>query len=162
MTERLMDHRAFAKSAVRICLPSIEALLKNFGTRQTIHIVVMDPTKHPWDSTFKDAIVYEHTVGERKDWQRDYQAIARGKAKQAWQQGQPNILSRMLGAATLEAGDTVYWGSFVWYGVVVAASGIQPWFDMLVSSWIALTMQQVAQDEIHKFQAKEPDTDFLP
>lgn len=151
-----------AKEVLRITRPAIDELLKK-AKRQHCHIVIMNPQIKPWDSysAFKSTILYEESIKDGQEWKYPYAEIARSKAEQAWRNGQSNIITRMLAPATLKKGDTIYWGSFEYYGVIVACSGVEPWFDMLISGWIALAFQQLAQHEIQKFECSNPESCFL-
>ena len=137
-----------AREAVGLVLPSVESLLAQRGKRNCFHIVILDPTVKPWNGCFEEAILYEHSI--RKDeWDKDYAAIARSKAVQTWRDGRghPNILYHELAPASLQAGDAEAWSSFDWFGLTVAGSGVQRWFDFLISGWVALTCQMLARDE---------------
>ena len=140
--------RELAREAVELVLPSIELLLKNRGKRQAFHLVILDPTVRPWNGTFDEAILYEHSL-YRESWDKDYGAVARSKALQTWRDGQglPNILHHELAPASLQRGDAEAWSSFNWYGLTVAGSGVQRWFDFLIGGWVALACQMLARDE---------------
>src|ERR1700736_2874365 len=52
------------------------------------HIVVMDPTVHPWSGVgFGDAILYQASFGPREQWAYPYDHIARAKAAESWSTG---------------------------------------------------------------------------
>jgi hypothetical protein len=141
--------------------PSINELLERYAKRKHYHIVIMDPKKEPWECTFEEAILAEFSQG-KEAWEYEYDKIARSKAKQAWRNQQANIITQTLAPATLHSGDTIYFGSFEYYGMIVACSGIESYFDMLISGWIALAYQQLSQHYLTKHKAAYPDEDFLP
>ena len=153
--------KELAREAVELVLPAIFRLLEHYAKRKHLCIVVMDPGIKPWEGSFEKAVLYQHRIGNPAEWEHDYQDIARSKAQQAWRNGQANIITQMLGPANLKTCDTVYWGSFEYQGVIVAASGIQPWFDMLVSAWVAVAIQQIAQNRIQIFKETKPKANFL-
>ena len=155
-------HEQLAREAVELVMPAISELLGKYAKRKQLHIVVMDPRVKPWEGSFDEAVLHERSVGEPGEWEHDYRGIARSKAKQAWRNGQANIITQMLAPATLKNGDTIFCGSFEYCGVIVAASGVEPWFDMLVSAWVATALQQLAQHKIQKFKTEHPDDGFLP
>lgn len=165
--EETINHEALAKEAVELVKPAIEALFESRAKRKHLHIVILNPRIKPWTpdiehlSFDRDIILCEYSFGSKDEWEHSYRDIAISKAYQTWQSGQANIITNMLGAATLQPYATVYWGSFEYYGVVVAASGLQPWFDMLVSAWIATAFQHLVQDELQRFREQNPDADFL-
>ena len=154
-------HEQLAREAIELVMPAIIQLIATGrAKREHLHIIVLDPRATPADYE-SPQILCERSVGKQGEWAHDYRKIAVAKATQAWRDGRANINTQMLGPATLRKGDTVYYGSFEYQGVIVACSGIQPWFDMLVSGWIAIAFQQLAQDHIQKIKEKNPDLDFL-
>lgn len=54
----------------------------------------------------------------------------------------------------LERGDTVLWGSIVLDGVVVAASGADPWFDEAFAGSVAMCLRALAKAEIARARKK--------
>ena len=157
-----MDDRPIEEQVFDLIQPAIDKLLSSMAKRQHMHIVVMDPQKKPWEGTFEDAILAEFQIGNSTEWQHDYRMIARAKAAIAWREQCSNIVPRLIGPAVLRPGDTIHYGSFVYEGMVVAASGVEPYFDMLVAGWFALAYQQVCQHYITKHLAGYPNEDFLP
>lgn len=140
--------RDLAREAVELVEPSVIRLFETRAKRPCFHIVVLDPTVYPWEARFEEAILYEHSF-RKNDWDKDYGAIARSKAVQSWRDGRgmPNILHHELAPASLQAGDVEAWSSFHWYGLTVAGSGVQRWFDFMIGGWVALACQMLARDE---------------
>jgi hypothetical protein len=156
-----MDTRELHEQAYALCKPAIDLLLEQYAKRKHYHIVVMDPRKKPWESSFRDAVLAEFSEG-KDEWAHDYRKIARSKAEQAWRNQQANIITQMLAPATLRSGDTFYYGSFEYHGVIVACSGVEPYFDMLISGWIALAYQQLAQHYVETHKKAYPNEDYMP
>ena len=154
--------KSLAEEALDLVMPSIETLLVEKAKRTHVHIVIMDPRKKPWECEFTDAIWYERSITNDEPWERDYTAFARAKANQAWREGQHGIVVTALAPATLRHGDTVYDGSFCYNGVIVACSGVEPYFDMLISAWVALAIQQLSQHQIQTYRAENPNEAFVP
>jgi hypothetical protein len=150
-----------AKEAVRLLKPSIRKLLEEKAKRQDMHIVVMDPTKKPWECPFEEAVLYEESITDKSSWENPYDEMAIAKARQAWRNGRSNFHAQMLSPATLKDGDLVFHGSFEYEGVLVAASGVEGWFDVLVCGWVALAIQQLAQDAFQKFLISNPGARYL-
>jgi len=164
------DRIRLAVEAVELTIPSIRVLFATRAKRRDLCIVIVDPTIKPWevetsgwdDPVFRrDVVLHQYDFCPLGKWERPYDAIATAKAYQAWREGQPNILTNMLCAASLRTNDTVYWGSAVYNGLVVAASGIQSHFDMMISMWVAVAYQHLAQDELQKFMKENPEKGFL-
>lgn len=153
--------RELAVEAVQLVLPSLEALLEKRGKRPFFHIVILDPTVHPWNAGFEDAILYEYSI-RADEWDNDYKAVARSKAYQTWRDGrhQANWLTHELGPASIEPGDAEAWSSFNWYGLTVAGSGIQRWLDYLVGGWVALACQMLCRDELESIRADPNQRSF--
>lgn len=138
-----MDHIEIAKQAIELVKPSIEALFEH-TVRKELHIVVVDPRVKPWEASFDDAILYEYTIRNSDVWQAPYDEFARNKARQAWREQQPNGVIQQLHPSSLLSEDVPFYGSFVYGNVVVGCSGVQQWFDVLISGWVALAFEQLA------------------
>jgi hypothetical protein len=142
----LIDRHA-AEKAVGLALPMIhEAMkLKEVGESGFLYIVVMDPLRGPSNSTFEEAILYEHAVGDRSKWDADYAGFARAKARVVWRTGMDSHLVQELRPYLLEAGDTVLWGSAIVDGITVAVSGANPWYDEAFAGTVAMCLRAVAK-----------------
>jgi len=138
-----VDHIEIAKQAIELVKPSIEALFEH-TVRKELHIVVVDPRIKPWEASFDDAILYEYTIRNSDVWQAPYDEFARNKARQAWREQQPNGVIQQLHPSSLRSEDVPFYGSFVYGNVVVGCSGVQQWFDVLISGWVALAFEQLA------------------
>ena len=145
-----MTHLEIAKQAVDLVKPSIEALFEKTN-RKELHIVIMDPRLKPWESDFDDAVLYEASIQNTKVWENPYDEFARSKAQQAWRENQANIVNISQHPSSLKNGDLPFYGSFVYGNIVVACSGVEQCYDMLISSWIAMAFEQLM---IHEFQTK--------
>lgn len=143
-----MNHEALAKEAVSLIKPSIDALFERTNRRE-LHIVIMDPRIKPWEADFADAILYQESI-RTAEWELPFDEFARNKAEQAWRDAQANIVTQTQHPSSLREGDLPFYGSFVYGNVVVACSGVEQWFDMLVSGWIALAFEQLV---IHERQS---------
>ncbi len=144
-----MDHVSIARQAVALVRPSIDELFKRTA-RQELHIVIMDPRLKPWDSSFNDAILYQESIRTAPSWDKPFDDIARNKAEQAWRGLQANLLTQALHPSSLRENDLPFYGSFVYGSVVVGCSGVEQWFDMLVSGWIAVAFEQLAIAEMQQ------------
>lgn len=121
-----------------------DALSKLFK-RQAFHIVVLGPSMKDdlntdyagWPAyQIQPALIYEHSVGKDEGlWTDKYDDVAKCKALQLWhgrQDGGTDILPHLL-----FPGDTIYWGGVKREGIVVAVSGVQPWFDRMIAGLVA-------------------------
>lgn len=144
-----MNHVDIARQAVSLAKPSIEELFK-ITNRMELHIVILDPRVKPWESDFDDAILYQESIQNSDSWEVPFDDIARNKAEQAWRDMQSNIVATTRHPSSLREGDLPFYGSFVYGNIVVACSGVEQWFDMLISGWIALAFEQLM---VHQTQA---------
>jgi hypothetical protein len=150
----MLSNKQLAMDAVELVKPAIERLFERTN-RKELHIVIMDPELKPWESSFEDAILYQTSLGSPKEWTIPFDEFARKKAQQAWREGTANINNQTQHPTSLRKGDLLFYGSFVYGNVVVACSGVEQWFDMLVSGWIAVAIEQLA---IHDYQATKSKT----
>ncbi len=151
----MLNNKLIAEQAIALITPAIEQLFER-TCRKELHIVVMDPRKKPWESSFDDAILYEQTFGNPETWPVPFDELARNKTHQAWRDNSPNIEHQTLHPSSLREGDVLYFGSFVYGNIVVGCSGVEPWFDMLVSSWVATAFEQLTMDEYQKNKLNDP------
>jgi hypothetical protein len=100
---------------------------KRYGDSGFLHVVVMDPARRPGDSTFAEAILYEHSFGDRAMWDVDYAAYARAKAQTSWIDQADNP----KGAVCVD-------------GLVVGASGAFERYDQAYAGTIAMCLRAVA------------------
>ena len=132
-----------AKQAIDMVLPAIrEAMESDLLKRRHLHIVIMNPATPPhMVENGEEAILCEYSLGLPAKWENDYKSIARAKAIASWRTGQPTHALRetmpYLMVANEEHADSPYFGSAVLLGMVVAASGVQPWFDEWISYMVA-------------------------
>lgn len=143
---------SLARKAFTFVLPSIERLMDSdeFSRRQ-LHIVIVNPLVLPvnmdsytWGET---AILLEHSIGTEAEWERDFRAIARSKARLSWLHQMPSQLIQQRAPYLASESDTTYFGSAVRDGLVVAASGVQPHYDQMVSEWVLEALRAVAIHE---------------
>ena len=141
--------------AIDLVRPSIDLLFKR-TSRQELHIVVMNPRIKPWEGTFEEALLYEVSIGQPDKWTIPFDQLARQKAKQAWRGQHANINSQLLHPASLREDDVLCFGTFVYGDIVVACSGVQQWYDMLISGWIAVAIEQLFMHEYQTIKSESP------
>ena len=139
--------RAAAERALAMALPMIEPLMRDPAVVGSgfLHIVVMDPARTPQDGAFDDAVLMEHSVGDRSRWDADYAAFARAKARLSWRLGQGSHALQATAPHRLRAGDTVLAGSAWLDGIVVGVSGAHPHYDEAFATCIAACLRAVAK-----------------
>ena len=150
------------EKAVDSVLPAVYAMMASGRLkRHNLHIVVLNPLVQPWNGTFEEAILFEKSLGNPYSWEHPYDKIARSKAEISWHTSLPSQMVQLRMPQHLVAGNTVYWGSAVLDGIIVAASGVQPWFDQMIAGWIAEACRAFAIDATQKYREINPEADFL-
>ena len=136
-----------ARKAVELALPMIQNAVdsKLIGESGFLYIVVMKPGVTPATSSFEEAILYEHAIGDTSKWDADYRGFALAKAKVAWKTGLDGHTVQELKPHLLEAGDTTLWGSIVLDDIVVAVSGADPWYDEAIAGTVAFCLRAQAK-----------------
>lgn len=137
-----------ARRAVGLATPMIEAGMadRRIVGSGFLYLVVMDPGLPPGLAEFEEAILYEHAFGDRRKWDADYAAFARGKAKLSWATGLESRRVQTQSPHLLRSGDSLLWGSVCLDGIVVAASGAFPQFDEVYAGTVALWLRALAKE----------------
>jgi len=111
-----------------------------------LHVVVMNPHAPAATTAFEQAILVERSFGQPARWQADYAHYARAKARLAWREGLTTAALIEEAPARLREGDLVVPGAVCRYGLVVGASGAQPWYD---AACAAMTVELVRAHLLH-------------
>ena len=142
--------------------------LLNKLTRHQCHIVVLVPAMEDaraedypaWPNYPTQAhVLYEYSTPNKDFWEHDYDDIARCKALQLWTDRNDDRTASV--PHLLFPGDTPYWGGVKRRGIVVACSGVQPWFDKLISGIVADTIVALAHDAFVNDPEVKECHDFL-
>lgn len=130
-----------------MALPMMESAMKapDVCGSGFLYIVVMDPGLRPGEVEFADAVMLEHSIGDRSRWDADYAAFARAKAKLSWEHHAPTSEIQALRTHALHEGDSVLWGSVCLDGIVVGVSGAHPWFDEAFAASIAANLRAISK-----------------
>jgi hypothetical protein len=153
--DSLVD-RDIAMRAVALSLPSIAAAMdsREAGASGFLYIVVMRPGVAPGALAFKDAILYEHAVGDRTAWDADYGEFARAKAELSWRTGLDSQVVQQLKPHLLAHGDSLLSGAVVFEDIVVAVSGADPWYDEAFAGGIAMLVRALAKKKVAECSGK--------
>ena len=154
-----------AQKAIPIVEVAYKAALEaELLKRADLHMVIMDPTQvydgKPDSVIFRAAILLEHSFTEPIKWERRYDLIARQKAQATWRTGLPTRVIRECMPHLLEVGNTRYGGSVNVDGIIVACSGVQPWFDEMFAGIAAMILRGLANDHMQTVIIPG-DEDFL-
>lgn len=155
-----LDHVARAKleqtvgQAIQLVTPQIKRFMETGITehRQACSIVIAY-RGFPWENG--SAILIEEDVNEPEPEKRK---IARSKAHLSHRRNLPTCDIELH---ERQAGDTQYWGSVVAspIGLVVAISGLQPWYDELFSWWIEAAVIALLKDAGLIYRSPDWDPD---
>lgn len=139
--------REAAIEAVALARPMFNAALSNarVGESGFLHVVIMNPLARPGQCDFASAILHEESLGDSAQWDADYGAFARGKARLSWRTGLSSHEVLALKPHLLLAKDLSVWGSVCVDGIVVAVSGANPWYDEAFAATIAALFKAVVQ-----------------
>lgn len=151
----LADRQA-AMQAVELLMPTFAAALHNdtVGQSGCLHVVIMDPARTPADCSFEEAILYEFSLPDPREWDADYGEFARAKARISWLTGMNSHLVQACQPHRLSAGHTTLWGSVAEDGIVVGVSGANPWFDEAFAGCVAHCLKAIAQHRARTAQEK--------
>ncbi|MBI4100906.1 hypothetical protein HY441_00330 [Candidatus Microgenomates bacterium] len=139
-----------AMNAVAGALPLIESMMElRVVNRSHLYIVV---------GTVDGAVLYMESVGDHAEWEHPYDDIARSKFRITCQTGMPSRLVQEIHPELVPEAETVYWGSWIDGGVVVACSGVEPWFDEAFAKTICALC--VALIKARREMVRERGVDF--
>lgn len=141
----LADRQA-AIQAVEMLLPMFAAALhdETVGQSGCMHVVIMDPALTPAEVPFEEAILYEFSLPDPREWDADYRGFARAKARLSWLTGMDSHLIQARQPHRLRSGNTTLWGSVAFEGIVVGVSGANPWFDEAFAGCVAHCLKAIA------------------
>ncbi|OGI87704.1 hypothetical protein A2995_01340 [Candidatus Nomurabacteria bacterium RIFCSPLOWO2_01_FULL_33_24] len=132
--------------------------------RGDMHIIVMVPSlvddnrQYP-DYYLEPIVLCEESFGKKKEWRHRFDEIAQCKALQLWHQRNNGHLTTPV--HLLFPDDTPYYGGVDREGIVVACSGLQPYFDKMISGMVADLCIALAHDDWEKSEDKAKGNDFL-
>lgn len=153
---------ALVETAFGMVRPAIEATMAaQMPDRAGVAIVVAasrDIVPFESGTSFLDRCYLVTEIGELDRSPYPNPAIALKKAELSARTGMP---SASLPPHYLVAGDTVFWGSAVLGGIVVACAGLQPRHDEMFAYWIAAAVQAEARKALDTVLDANPDASFL-
>lgn len=169
-TPKFLTHEV-AERAVNLVFNGIfyNGMLNHMLNRRVGHIVVMVPSVEDarvedyskWPNyPIEPFLLYEDSIGDKDQWTSKYDEIARSKAQQLWREqntdGNTDCMPHLL-----FPDDTPYWGGVKRHGFVVAFSGVQSYFDQMISGMVADAIKAIARFEFEKSADKTQKKAFL-
>ena len=174
MTELLIPKyltKAIALQAIYVALYAVmgkNGPLRPRPKRNHCHIVILVPgMEDACEGEYPDwpnypltpVLLCEYGYNCGDAWEHPYDSIARCKALQLWtgrNDGRAGVIPHLL-----FPGDTPYWGGVKRDGIVVACSGVEPYFDRLIAGIVCDTLIALAHDAYEKDPERKV-VDFLP
>ena len=149
MSEPVYLTAARARQAIELATPSIVKMMETVASRKMLHLVVLG---------IDGKVLYEQTVGPdaAADPQRTAACteIARSKAQIHFRTGRPAAEIQARRPHTLLVQDTIWGGSAAHEGIIVAASGVQGYFDESMSAMVAAILWGLCMDAQAAYMAK--------
>ena len=147
------------EKAVDILRPCIKEFLRSHTKRQHLAIVVtaveaINPPD-PLRVSFKERCYLVDAIGDSDERLDTYTTVALSKAEMSVRTGKG---THELQPQYRRTGDTLYSGSVVTNGIVVACSGVQGYFDEAIAGMIAAMIQGLCK---HKFAQIPEAIDFV-
>lgn len=149
------------KKALQVVEPAILAASEQ-GIIKRDHgcLVVLNPTR-PFSAKTRydrpefefedDLILFEKEFGNYRKWEHQYHAIAVSKAFISWKTGLSSRQVQLEAPYLYSDGMTKFGGSAVGEGgLVVAFSGVEEWFDQMISEMMLAAIKGVCLHEMHK------------
>jgi len=149
-----------AKRAIMIVRKMLEESMAHDLKRLHMHIVVLVPSLNDEGREYPDyplepVILYQASFAkvEAGPWAHKYDEIARSKALQYWHcrnNGYETTPSHLL-----FPNDTPFFGGVKREGIVVACSGVQPYFDKMISGMVCDLCIALARHSWEESRAKK-------
>lgn len=154
-----------AQMAVELVKPTIERCMQEqpgiggpFFKRRQLAIVILNPTvlyspsmeNHIGETVAP--ILHSECIGYEDKRENPYYQIALSKATISWRTGMPSREVALFAPHLLRKGDTPYYGGVVRDGLIVAASGVQSYFDEMVAGYVADTCIGLSHFMMHPIQ----------
>ena len=148
--------------ALEIVRPTIEAAMEN-GTfkRKQGYLFVLDPTI-PWEPKYQDVgnkadspfntdvILFQESWEDSRRWDAPFGVVAIQKAFASWKTGLSAQDIQQKAPYLYQRGWTKWGGSSVGEGgLVVAFSGVQAYYDQMISEMMLAAIRAVCLHEMH-------------
>ena len=93
----------------------------------------------------ENMILSTHDIGDWRMWEYPFAAIATGKFAVTARTGLPTREVHLYYPELLKSGDVMYWGSWIDGDIIAACSGIEPWFDEMVSKMLVAAAKALTE-----------------
>jgi len=157
-------NKALVARALDRVRPALDIMLETAlpGRSGFAIVVTAVDTINPWraggGTSFRDGCYLVTSVGDIEKSSYPNLDIAVKKAEIS---ARSHLSSAVLSPHYLRGGDTVYHGSAVVEGIVVACAGLEPRDDEMLSYWIAAAVKSEASRAFAQYLAENKDANFL-
>ena len=165
-------NRQLAAEALAMLTETIPGILKTWTKRKDLYILILDPALqynptrviHTSDDIFTDpnAVLAKLQFGDRSGWEKDYRKFARAKAAISWRTQKDTQELQQLYPHLFLPGEVVYAGGVCRYGIVAAASGVEPYFDHMFAAMAIEAARGLCQRNMEKMLASKASNFPLP
>ncbi len=143
--------------------PMIEGQMESgLLNRSVFHMIF--GVRHPESPWFKEIYSTRFGTQDPSQWEWPYDEIATSKASITGRTGLPSRIVQLEKPHLLLPGDTLYWGSWIEGDYLVAASGVQSYFDEYFSKmalYLALAMNENTRAKLEE-AAEAQNSCFFP
>jgi hypothetical protein len=117
-----------ARRVAEILRPTIEGMM-TLGVvhRQAFYILFAVPA--PTDPWYKEIFTTSYGKQPQGEWEFPYDQIAHGKGRITGRTRLPSRVVQLMKPHLLLPDDVRFWGSWIEENIVVAGSGVEPWYD---------------------------------
>lgn len=157
-------NRDLVEHAFESIRPAVSLLLRDaMPDRAGVAVVVaateaIDPTFRSTGEAFRRACYLVSAIGDIAASPYPNIEIALSKAELSARTGRPTA---SLPPHYLRPGDTVFWGSAVLDGIVVACAGLEPRHDEMIAYWVAAAVQAECRHALETQLSAKPTDNFL-
>lgn len=160
-TNPILD-RDLAKRAFERIRAALETMLRDaFADRTGFAVVVTtfdELASHKSGGTFRDNCLLVTSIGDLSASPYPNLEIALSKAQIS---ARTRLPTSQLPSHYYRGADTVYAGSAVLEGIVVACAGLEPRDDEMIAYWIAAAVKSEAALAVSQYLASNPSADFF-
>jgi hypothetical protein len=153
MSKSVYLTKARAQQAIDLAVPSVNRIFDTVANNKHVHVVIL---------AHDGGILLEADLGPDagKDSARTARTtdISRSKAEIHFRTGRPSLEIQARRPHALLVGDTIWGGSADHEGIIVAASGVQSYFDETICGIIAAILWGLCADAQTLHMAKPDKT----
>ena len=144
-----------ARRVAELLRPIVEGMMDaGIVHRQAFYILFA--VRAPTDPWYKQ--IYATTYGKQpeSEWDYPFDQIAHGKGRITGRTGLPSRIVQLTKPHLLLPDDVRFWGSWIEDNIIVASSGVKPWYDEAICKMACgLVLARIEQDRFALDEAAE-------